>query len=102
MCHTIRYLAIVRRINDLEAAMRKLSDSDLKAMTNEFRARLVAGVKLDTLLPEAFAVVREASYRVLGLRHFDVQLVSFELRSTDFVVKLFKLYLNSFLGIFAP
>ena len=56
--------------------MQALSDSDLKAKTAEFRARLAAGEQLDALLPEAFAVVREVSSRVLGLRHFDVQLVS--------------------------
>ena len=72
-----RHMETVRRINELEPAMRALSDSELKAKTHEFRARLAAGVQLDALLPEAFAVVREASCRVLGLRHFDVQLVSF-------------------------
>lgn len=56
--------------------MRALSDSDLKDKTAKFRARLAAGEKLDALLPEAFAAVREASCRVLGMRHFDVQLVS--------------------------
>lgn len=64
------------RINALEPALSALSDSELKAKTAEFRARLAAGEHLDALLPEAFAVVRETSTRVLGLRHFDVQLVS--------------------------
>lgn len=77
-CHVNRYMETVRRINELEPAMRALSDSELKAKTDEFRTRLAAGEKLDALLPEAFAVVREASCRVLGMRHFDVQLVSSE------------------------
>ena len=62
-------------INALEPAMRALSDAELNGMTGAFRTRLEAGEKLDALLPEAFAVVREASCRVLGMRHFDVQLV---------------------------
>ncbi len=60
---------------DLEPEMEKLSDGELSAKTGEFRERLAAGEDLDALLPEAFAVVREASKRVLGMRHFRVQLI---------------------------
>ncbi|WP_288893812.1 preprotein translocase subunit SecA [uncultured Megasphaera sp.] len=66
---------IVHHINELEATMSTLSDASLQAKTAEFKERLQAGEKLDDLLPEAFAVVREASRRVLGMRHFDVQLL---------------------------
>lgn len=64
----------VEQINALEPEMEKLSDAQLKKKTEEFRSRLKDGTKLDDLLVEAFAVVREASKRTLGLRHFDVQL----------------------------
>ncbi|MFE8046928.1 preprotein translocase subunit SecA [Brenneria goodwinii] len=62
-------------INRLEPDMEKLSDEELKAKTNEFRERLKKGESLESLLPEAFAVVRESSKRVFGMRHFDVQLI---------------------------
>ncbi len=62
-------------INDLESQMEALSDEDLQGKTQEFKERLQQGENLDDLLPEAFAVVREASKRVLGMRHFDVQLI---------------------------
>ncbi|AGO53643.1 protein translocase subunit SecA [Serratia plymuthica 4Rx13] len=65
----------VELINRMEPDMEKLSDDELKAKTNEFRARLEKGEVLENLLPEAFAVVREASKRVFGMRHFDVQLL---------------------------
>ena len=65
----------VARINALEPEMQKLDDAQLRAKTDEFRKRVVEGESLDKLLPEAFAVVREASHRVLGLRHYDVQLI---------------------------
>ena len=65
----------VPRINALEPAMQALSDAELAGKTVEFRERLTNGETLDDLLPEAFAVVREAARRVLGLRHFDVQMV---------------------------
>ncbi|RFA30331.1 preprotein translocase subunit SecA [Alkalilimnicola ehrlichii] len=65
----------VNRINDLETDFSGLSDSELKAKTEEFRQRLKQGETLDDVLPEAFATVREASKRVLGMRHFDVQLI---------------------------
>jgi preprotein translocase subunit SecA len=69
------YQRRVAAINTLEPALAALSDEDLSAKTVEFRARLADGATLDDLLPEAFAVVREASRRTLGQRHFDVQLV---------------------------
>jgi preprotein translocase subunit SecA len=69
------YQQRVPRINAHEAAIAALDDAALAASTAAFRARLAAGETLDALLPEAFSVVREASRRVLGLRHFDVQLV---------------------------
>ncbi|MBE3581813.1 MAG: preprotein translocase subunit SecA [Thermoanaerobacteraceae bacterium] len=65
----------VQAINALEPEVSALSDAELQAKTGEFRRRLDRGATLDELLPEAFAVVREASKRVLGLRHFDVQLM---------------------------
>lgn len=66
---------VVVRINALEPDMQKLSDEQLKAKTTEFRERFQKGETLDQLLPEAFATVREAGRRVLGMRHFDVQLI---------------------------
>ena len=66
---------VEREINPLEESLRSLSDSSLANKTNEFKARLTNGETLDDLLPEAFAVIREASRRVLGMRHFDVQLI---------------------------
>ncbi|AMV72974.1 preprotein translocase subunit SecA [Desulfuromonas sp. DDH964] len=70
-----RLQPIVARINSLEETMAALDDAGLRGKTVEFRARLAAGETLDDLLPEAFAVVREAGKRVLGMRHFDVQLI---------------------------
>ena len=66
---------IVKAINALEVDLEKLTDEELAAKTVEFRQRLDEGSDLDQLLPEAFAVVREASKRVMGMRHFDVQLI---------------------------
>ena len=66
---------IVRQINDLEPNFIKLSDEELKAKTEEFRKRLQNGESLDDILPEAFATVREAAKRVMGQRHYDVQLI---------------------------
>jgi len=65
----------VRAAAGYEAALQALSDEALRAKTDEFRSRLAAGAALDSLLPEAFAVVREAARRVLCMRHFDVQLI---------------------------
>ena len=70
-----RLMPTVKKINDLEPDFKKLTDEQLKAKTNEFRERLKAGETLDDILPEAFATVREASARVLEMRHFDVQLL---------------------------
>jgi preprotein translocase subunit SecA len=70
-----QYQKVVRDINALETTVEKLSDAELQAKTPQFKARIAAGEKLDDLLPEAFAVCREASKRVLRMRHFDVQLV---------------------------
>jgi preprotein translocase subunit SecA len=70
-----QYSHAVAQINALEPAMEKLSDEALRAKTGEFKKRHADGVTLDELLPEAFAVVREASRRTLRMRHFDVQLI---------------------------
>ena len=69
------YRKIVAKINSLEAETKALSDEQLQAKTAEFKQRLANGEMLDDILPEAFAVCREASVRVLGMRHFDVQLI---------------------------
>ncbi len=66
---------LVSRINDLEPTIKALSDDQMRAKTTEFRERLEKGESLDDLLPEAFALVREASVRTLGMRHFDVQMM---------------------------
>ncbi|MDD2663435.1 MAG: preprotein translocase subunit SecA [Dechloromonas sp.] len=70
-----QYSATVKRINALEPQTQALSDEQLRAKTDEFRQRHAAGESLDDLLPEAFAVVREAGKRALGMRHFDVQMI---------------------------
>ena len=70
-----QYGQTVKKINALEPAMQALTDEQLQGKTAEFRQRLEKGETLDALLPEAFAVVREAGRRVLGMRHFDVQLI---------------------------
>ena len=70
-----RVMPIVKKINGLEPEMEKLSDKELQAKTQEFKERLLNGETLDDILPEAFAVAREASKRTLGMRHFDVQLI---------------------------
>ncbi|MHB1136730.1 MAG: preprotein translocase subunit SecA [Coriobacteriia bacterium] len=69
------YDTVVAQINAFEPSIEPLSDDELRAKTDEFRARLEAGETLDELLPEAFAVVREAAKRTLGMRHFDVQMI---------------------------
>ncbi len=66
---------IVSRINELEPEFKKLTDAQLRAKTDEFKARLKDGASLDELLPEAYAAVREAAHRTIGQRHFDVQLM---------------------------
>ena len=70
-----QYRRAVRAINEFEATIEPLSDSELAAKTVEFRERIAQGATVDELLPEAFAVVREAARRVLGERHYDVQLI---------------------------
>ena len=70
-----QYRKTVEKINALEAEMQALDDAALQAKTAEFKQRIADGADLDSLLPEAFAVCREASKRVLGMRHFDVQLI---------------------------
>jgi preprotein translocase subunit SecA len=66
---------MVNRINDLESSIKPLNDNELKLKTLEFKQRIGNGESLDSILPEAFAVVREASIRTLGMRHYDVQLI---------------------------
>ena len=66
---------LVKKINELEGSIKKLSDEQLRGKTEEFKRRYKAGETLDQLLPEAFAVVREAAWRTIGQRHFDVQLI---------------------------
>ncbi len=70
-----QYGTIVKKINALEPKMKALSDDELKAKTAEFRTRIAEGQTLNRILPEAFAVCREASVRVFGMRHFDVQMI---------------------------
>ncbi|MBS0437513.1 MAG: preprotein translocase subunit SecA, partial [Proteobacteria bacterium] len=70
-----QYRRVVAQINALEPGLEALSDEQLRAKTDEFRARHAKGETLDALLPEAFAVVREGSKRTLKMRHFDVQLL---------------------------
>ena len=73
---TLRSLsALVAQVNALGPVTAAMSDGELAAQTDHFRDRLAAGASVDTLVPEAFATVREAATRVLGLRHFDVQLL---------------------------
>jgi preprotein translocase subunit SecA len=99
----------VDRINGLEPSMQALSDEELRAKTGEFKARLERGETLDDLLPEAFAVVREASRRALGKRHYDVQLIGgivlhegriAEMKTGEgkTLVATLPLYLNALLG----
>ena len=77
-----RVMPIVANINELEESISKLSDDELKNKTAEFKTQLKDGKTLDEILPEAFAVVREASKRVLGMRHFDVQLIRWNYTSS--------------------
>ena len=72
-----QYALKVQEINALEPALQALSDDALRAKTAEFKQRYINGETLDQLMPEAFAVVREGSRRALGMRHFDVHLISF-------------------------
>ena len=70
-----RVMPIVEKINNLEPEIEKLTDKELTSKTSYFKEELAKGKTLDDILPEAFAVVREASKRVLGMRHFDVQII---------------------------
>jgi len=70
-----RLWVIVEQINALESSITSLNDNELKAKTDEFRKRLEKGDDINDILPEAFAVVRETSRRVLNMRHFDTQLI---------------------------
>ncbi|RBO81993.1 preprotein translocase subunit SecA [Marinomonas aquiplantarum] len=70
-----RYKKVVAQINQLEESFKSLTDDDLAGKTSEFRERIQQGASLESILPEAFATVREGSRRVMGMRHFDVQLI---------------------------
>ena len=70
-----RIKPILEQVLALDEKMQGLSDGELKAMTPKFKERLKSGETLDDILPEAFAVVREASWRVLGMKHFPVQII---------------------------
>jgi preprotein translocase subunit SecA len=70
-----QYNKVITEVNNFEESIKALSDTQLKEKTNEFKSQIEEGKALDDLLPEAFAVVREASLRVLGLRHYDVQII---------------------------
>src|ERR687897_984846 len=70
-----RLMPLVARSNELEPGIQPLSDDQLRAKTIEFKQRVANGESLDDLLPEAFAVVREAGHRTLNMRHYDVQLI---------------------------
>ena len=72
---------IVNKIESYDETMQKLSDEQLKAKTDEFKKRLKEGETLDDILPEAFAVVREASFRVLGMKQYRVQLIGGVIRN---------------------
>ena len=103
------YRTRAEAINAMEPALQKLSDDELRAKTAEFKQRLTDGAKLDDLLEEAFALVREASVRTIGLRHFDVQLIGgmvlqdgriAEMKTGEgkTLVATMPLYLNALLG----
>ncbi|MFM1980372.1 MAG: hypothetical protein RLZ68_1637, partial [Pseudomonadota bacterium] len=70
-----QYRSVVNRINAMEPQFEQLSDEGLRAKTQEFKDRVAKGEALDSVLPEAFAVVREGSKRIMKMRHFDVQLL---------------------------
>ena len=94
------YSAVVARTNTLEPAMQALSDDALRAKTEEFRVRLRDGATLDDLVPEAFAVVREAARRTLSMRHFDVQLIGgLALHEGKTLVATLAAYLNALSGL---
>ena len=79
-----QYRQVVAQINALESQFEALDDAGLRAKTEQFRQRFAAGETLDTLLPEAFATVREGSKRTLKMRHFDVQLIGGMVLASEF------------------
>ncbi len=104
-----KYKALVEKINALELETKKLTDTDFVKKTEEFKERIKAGESLDSILPEAFALVREASFRVRGERHYDVQMIGgitlhynniAEMRTGEgkTLVATLPAYLNSLLG----
>ncbi len=104
-----QYRATVEQINALEPAMKALTNAQMRAKTDEFKQRIADGAKLDDLLPEAFALVREAAVRTIGLRHYDVQLIGgmvlhqgriAEMKTGEgkTLVATLPLYLNGLLG----
>ncbi len=104
-----RYREVVEKINALEPAMQKLTQADMRAKTEELKKRLADGAKTDDILPEAFALVREASVRTIKLRHYDVQLIGgmvlhngriAEMKTGEgkTLVASLPLYLNALLG----
>lgn len=104
-----RYLKTVKKVNDYEPVMEGLSEEGLRQKTDEFKARIAKGESLDSILPEAFAVVREVSKRKLGKRHYDVQLIGgmvlhngriAEMRTGEgkTLVATLPVYLNALLG----
>ena len=94
-----RMLKTVQIVNAFEEQMVALSDDQLRAKTAEFKARIAKGETLDKLLPEAFAVAREAGKRVMGMRHFDVQLIGgMTLHEGKTLVATLGVYLNALSG----
>lgn len=83
-----RYGKVVKQINALEPSIQALSDAELRSKTDQFRAAVAKGATLASLLPEAFAVVREASFRALGMRHYDVQLLGGMIANDNKIVEM--------------
>ncbi|MEJ2116222.1 MAG: preprotein translocase subunit SecA, partial [Gammaproteobacteria bacterium] len=105
-----QYTKAVKKINDLEESYKALDDQALKNKTTEFRSQISSGAILEELLPDAFATVREAASRVLGMRHFDVQLIGgmvlndgkiSEMRTGEGKVATLPIYLNALSGKWA-
>lgn len=101
-----RLAKVVEKINSYDSKVKKLKDSDFAKKTQEFKERINKGESLESILPEAFALVREASFRAIGLRHFDVQLMAavalFEGKVAEQKTGEEKLYLLFLLCIFVP
>ena len=83
-----RYGKVVKQINALEPSIQTLSDAELRSKTDQFRSAVAEGASLASLLPEAFAVVREASFRALGMRHYDVQLLGGMIANDNKIVEM--------------